>query len=63
MKAEKDGWLARQIDSAKKSLSDRPDWMKRTAHFEGSNSSPARSSDQCSGDAGNRKESSGSSKK
>lgn len=63
MKAERNGWLARQIDSAKKSLEDRPDWMKRTAHFEGSNTSPVRSTDKCLTDVGERKESSGSAKK
>jgi hypothetical protein len=65
MKTERNGWLARQIDSAKKSLEERPDWMKRTAHFEGgNNTSPAGSTEnQCLTDVVERKESPGSAKK
>lgn len=45
MKSDRNTWLARQIDSAKKSLEERPDWMKRAAHFEGSNTSSVGSAD------------------
>ena len=38
-KTHADSWLARQIESAKRSLDQHPDWMKSAAHFEGSVSS------------------------
>jgi hypothetical protein len=56
MASDKDTWLARQINSAKKSLEDRPDWMKRAAHFEGSNTNPIRKADECSVDVNQHKE-------
>lgn len=50
MKAQKNTWLGRQIDSAKKSLEDRPEWMKRAAHFKGTNTTPVRSTDESTQD-------------
>jgi hypothetical protein len=46
MKSNRNNWLARQIDSARKSLDERPEWMKRAAHFEGSNANSLESVDE-----------------
>lgn len=46
MKRDREGvWLGRQIDSAKQSLNEWPDWMKHAAHFEGSDSGSSESSE------------------
>lgn len=46
MKSNRDNWLARQIDSARKSLDERPEWMKRAAHFEGGDANSLDSVDE-----------------
>lgn len=56
MKASKNTWLGRQIDSAKKSLEDRPEWMKRAAHFKGTNTTPVRSMEDSSVENGKQKQ-------
>ena len=46
MKSNRNNWLARQIDSARKSLDERPEGMKRAAHFEGGDANSLDSADE-----------------